>query len=292
MEEVKTVTKPRRGVGTARGTQRLKFSHEHAKTNGLFIAHLDSVKVKMITIGENTSGMPSFNGYEIPRLDITFASNEAADTDRKYVTLSFNAIESNVETIPGGAKEWRINTIFDWMKHILNVYVLKGRELTEKEADALSLAFDDTDEEGNYKAVAVEDVIAAYKTLFENFVAMMDTAKDGKPAYLDKDGKFIPVWIKLIRYIKTKQHKWTAVNGGELSFPTFVGEGCVEIFRQNVAPVIRINSINETILPREDKEETKAPNLPGIGGMMPGAIPGVFGTQADIMAETATDTPF
>ena len=291
MEETKTV-KPRRGLGTARGTQRLKFSHEHANPNGLFIGHIDSVKTRMIAISETSSGMPSFNGLEIPRLDITFASNESDVNQRKYITLSFNAIESNVDTIPGGSKEWRVNTLFDYLKHILNIFYLKGRELTEEEENALSLAFDDTDEEGNYKPVAVEDVISSYKVLFDNFANIMNTGKDGAPVFVDKDGKFIPVWMKLLRYVKTKQHKWSAINNGELSFPTFVGEGVIEIFKLNVKPVLRINTINETIMPREDKEEAKAPNISGYANITGGVIPGVMGDMGNIAVEAATDTPF
>ena len=46
----------RRGIATARGTQRLKFSHSDAKSNGLFIAHLESVDVSTIKIsGESTT---------------------------------------------------------------------------------------------------------------------------------------------------------------------------------------------------------------------------------------------
>ena len=121
----------RRGIASARGTQRLKFSHELAKPNGLFIAHLDSVVVSKILIGEDKTGLPSFNGLQIPRIAITFASNEPEAAKRHYVTISFTAVESNVDTIPGGKKEWQVNAVLDWFKHILNVYVLKGRELTE-----------------------------------------------------------------------------------------------------------------------------------------------------------------
>lgn len=61
---VETKKVSRRGIGTARGTTRLKFSHEQAKQNGLFLGHLDSVAVTMIQIGEDKTGMPSFNGLE------------------------------------------------------------------------------------------------------------------------------------------------------------------------------------------------------------------------------------
>lgn len=53
------------------------------------------------------------------------------------------------------------------MKHIYNVFVLKGRDLTEEEIDALTLPFEDFDENMQYVPVEAEEVIAGYKTVFE-----------------------------------------------------------------------------------------------------------------------------
>lgn len=181
----------RRGISAARGTQRLRFSHEIAKPNGLFIGHLNSVEVSNILIGEDTTGMPSFNGLEIPRLTLTFASNEDEVIKRHFQTIQFSAVESTVKTIPGGDDEWKVNQIFDWMKHILNVFILKGRELTDAEADALSLPFEDFDDNGEYSPIEPETVIAGWKTLFENFENMLNRGADGKPAFKTKEGKII-----------------------------------------------------------------------------------------------------
>lgn len=284
--------KIRRGIATARGTQRLKFTHELAKPNGLFMGHLEAVAVSKINIGESSTGMPSFNGCEIPRLTLTFATNEPEADKRHYATLSFTAVESNVDTIPGGKSDWTVNRIFDYMKHILNVYVLKGRELTEEETNDLSLSFEDFDENGIYVPVAVETVIAAYTTLFENFAAMINTAKDGKPAYLDKDGKFIPVWIKLLRYVKNKKG-WSAINNGDLAFPTFVGEGVIEIWKTNTPASIRVDVIKECITPKEETKEAKTPTVPGIGGMPAGgvAIDPMLQGMPGLSAEAAADGP-
>lgn len=274
----------RRGVATARGTQRMKFNHEMAvAANGLFLAHLDNVEIKKIDISESSTGMPSFNGLTIPTLNLHFVSNP---DNAHFVTLRFTAVESNVDTIPGGKSDWTVNRIFDYMKHILNVYVLKGRELTDEEAAALSLPFEDFDENGQYVPVEAEKVIAGYETLFENFVNMLNTAKDGKPAYLDKDGKHIPLWIKLIRYAK-KKNSWTPIANGDLSFPTFVGEGCIEIFKQNTKPLIRLDSIKERITPMKENE-AKAPNMPGVVSGTPVVDP----MLGNLAAEAADDAPF
>ena len=294
--EVKKVV--RRGVGSARGTTRLKFTHTNAKSNGLFVAHLDDVTVKSITIGEDTTGMPSFNGLEIPKLILTFASNEEDVNKRQYVTLQFTAVESNANTIPGGKEEWKVNSIFDWFKHLLNVYVLKGREMTAEEEAALSLSFEDFNEEGEYVPVDVEDVIAGWKTLFENFENLMNRGREGQPYFKSKDGKFISVWIKLLRYVKSKKG-WSAVNNGDLAFPAFVGEGCVEILKQNSVPALRVDSIREDIKPR-DIQTAKKPNMPsanmmgGMGNMMGGVpVNDLPGDPFDgIGAAAGEDMPF
>lgn len=301
-EEVQNVKKVnRRGVAAARGTTRLKFSHEQAKQNGLFIGHLESVVVSMIQIGEDKTGMPSFNGLEIPKIVLTFASNDPEVSKRNYVTLQFTAVESNANTIPGGKDEWKVNTVFDWFKHILNVYVLKGRELTEDEANALTLSFEDFDEQGEYVPVEPEDVVAGWKTLFENFENIINRGRDGQPYYKSKDGKYIPVWIKLLRYIKTGKKGWQPVNNGDLAFPSFVGEGCIEVYKQNTPPSIRIDSIKEAIIPM-NVEKAKAPNMPtpGIGGIAAPAMGGVpvvdpmvgAGNFNGIATEAAEDMPF
>lgn len=274
VSDVKKVV--RRGVASARGTTRFKFSHKDVKPNGLFIAQLDSVEVKMITIGEETTGMPSFNGLEIPKIVFTFTSTEENANDRRYVTLQFTAVESNAETIPGGKSEWKINSVFDWFKHILNTYVLRGREMTDEEAAALSLDFEDFNEQGEYVPVEPEVVIKAWKSLFENFENIMNRGRDGQPYYKTKDGKPITLWIKLLRYIKAK-NTWKAVNNGDLAFPAFVGAGCIEIFKQNAKPAISVDVVKEDIKPR-NIETAKTPNMPvpGIGGMsnpMMGGVP-------------------
>lgn len=293
IEEVKKVS--RRGLGSARGTARLKFGNDQAKPNGLFLGHLEEVKYGTITIGEDKTGMPSFNGFEIPKLTLTFASNEEDPNKRHYVSKIFTAVESNVNTIPGGKEEWKVNSIFDWLKHVLNVYYLKGRELTDEEAAALSLTFEDFDEQGEYVSVDTEIVINAWKVLFENFENIMNRGKDGKPVYHDKNNKFIPVWLKLLRYVKSRK-SWTPINNGDLSLPQFVGEGCIEIYRQNAVPSIKIDLVKETILIM-NVEKPKTPNMPAVGGMVP-MMGGVAIDQTmnpmgtDISSQTIDDMPF
>ena len=287
----------RRGLGTARGATRLKFTHENAQSNGLFHGGLRSVEVSNIAIGESSSGMPSFNGMEIPRIVLTFTSPDPDVAKRRYVPMSFTAVESNVETIPGGKSDWKVNAIFDMFKHILDVYVFKHREPTEEELAQLSLPFEDFDEQGEYVPVDAEEVAAGWRVLFENFANMLNNGKDDKPVYLNAKGEPINIWMKLLRHIKnTKKKVWTNVTNGDLAFPTFVGEGVIEIWKANTKPVLRIDALKESIHPM-DIDKAKAPTstsgIPAMGGGVP-IDGGQFGNNdfGAISTEGNDDMPF
>ena len=250
----------RRGVSTAVGTTNLKFDTRDMQPNGLFLAHLDKVEVTTFVPGEGKTGMPSFNGLEVPRITFVFASNEDEINKRRKVYLQFNAVESTALTIPGKSEEWKVNIPLNYLKHILDVFVFKGREMTEKEAEALSLDYVDFDENGEYVTVSPETVLAAWKNLFTNIVTLLDTGNNGKPCYKTADNKYIPLWIKLIRYFKVK-NEWKEVNNGSLSFPQFVGEGAIEIFKPNVHPIIKVDITRERIKVMDlQKQAPKAPN--------------------------------
>ena len=138
--EVQTPKKRRgRGINNdLRDVTRKKFDErtDCNKANGLFIGHLEDVKVDWATLKDDVQGMPSFAGMSIPYLTFTFASNHENINERRYVTQRLLPAESNVETIPGGKGAWKVDNIFRFMKHIYNVFVLKGRDLTEEEIDA------------------------------------------------------------------------------------------------------------------------------------------------------------
>lgn len=270
----------RRGISNETvGTTRLRFSHTDAKPNGLFIGHLEGVELSKVDIKEDSAGMPSFRGIELNRLVFTFASNEDDKAKRRYQTLSFMAVESNVNTIPGGKEEWKVTRIFNYLKHILDVYVLRGNAMTPEMEEALSLDFEDYDENGEYCQIAPEVVAAGWNKLFANFYQLFSTAKDGAPAWLTKDQKPIAVWIKLLRYIKSGKNGWTEIDRGNLSFPTYPGEGVLEVYIQNVVPSIKLDATREAIKPM-NIEKKKAPNLqlPG-GGLDLGAGMGIQGSE-------------
>nr|UVY33726.1 MAG: hypothetical protein [Bacteriophage sp.] len=271
--------KVRRGVSNkTQAVAQLKFHEKDAAQNGLFVGHLEEVRVDW----SNNADAKSFTGMSIPRLTFHFASNHANASEKRHVYQTLFPVESNVNTIPGGSEDWRVNNVFNWIKHILDVFYLKGREMTEAEEDALSLTFEDFDENGEYVSVEVEDVIAGYRAIFENAAAMLNGSfelADGevaKPVYKTSDGKYIPCWLKLLRH-KKRKGDWINVGAnGDLAFDGFIGNGVVELLKKDCPPtVLRLDLAKESITPKETKKTPTigAPGMgaPAMGGVMAGA---------------------
>lgn len=273
------VKKNRRGVSNqTKAVNQLRFHEKDASpANGLFIGHLESVSVEWSVNAEGKV----FTGMKVPRILIHAASNHTNANEQRHVYYNINPIESNIATIPGGTEEWKVNNMFNWMKHILDVFYLKGRTMTEEEENALSLPFEDFDENGEYISVEPEDVLAGYRFIFENFVAMMNGQfglKEGevaKPCYKTADGKILPTWMKLLRHKKVKNEWKDVAQNGELGFDPFIGNGVFELVKKDVMPVVlRIDFAKESITPKETKK-TPTIGIPGMstpnmGGVMPG----------------------
>lgn len=296
-----TVKKARRGVSNqTKAVAQLRFHEKDAARNGLFVGHLEDVKVDWSTNSEGKQ----FTGMNVPRVTLHFASNHTVATEQRHVYYTLNPVESTVLTIPTGSEEWKVNNLFNWMKHILDVFYLKGREMTEEEETALALPFEDYDENANYVPVEPEDVVAGYRYIFENFAAMMNgqfNLKDGetpKPCYKQADGKFIPIWLKLLRHKKVKGDWKNVAQNGELGFDSFIGNGVVELLKKDSEPlVLRIDLAKESITPKETK---KAPSIgtpgmtnPGMGGVMVGGPMDMgAGNWGGAAADASGDMPF
>lgn len=56
--------------------------------------------------------------------------------------------------------------------------------------------------------------------------------------------------MKLLRFVKNK-NQWKPIESGnragDLAFPGFVGEGVIEIFKQNTQPILKIDATKESI---------------------------------------------
>lgn len=285
--------KKRKGRGISNETRavtRKKFDERRDanRANGLFLGHLDNVEVNWATLKEDAN-IPQFAGLAIPYLTFTFASNETNINDRKYNTVRFSAVESTVETIPGGKAEWKVNVVFQFLKHVYEVFVLKGREMTEAEEDALTLPFEDFEDDGNggyqYVPLEAEEIVNGYKALFENYVKLLNN--EGKPHYKAANGGILPIWMKLLRFQRVK-NEWKVVLGGnqagELAFPTFIGEGVIELYEQGKEPSIKVDPHKESIVFKEEAMKAKTPNVGSpVGGVAPAPVanPAFGGTPAN-----------
>lgn len=267
--------KLKRGVNNqTQAVNQLKFHEKDAAQNGLFIGHLEEVRVDWSTNAESKS----FTGMNIPRLTYHFTSNHANINERRHVYNTLFPVESNVNTIPGGVDAWRVDNVLHWIKHMLDVFYLKGRQLTPAEEDALTLSFCDYDENGEYVAVEPQEVIDGYTTLFNNVVAIM-TGKfnlaEGDtphPCYKDANGKPISIWMKLLRHRRRKNNWINVGQNGELGFDQFIGSGVIEIQKPNTPPaILRIDLSKESITPKETNIQPTigAPGM-GMGGVMAG----------------------
>lgn len=277
------VKKNRRGVSNeTRAVSQLKFHEKDAAQNGLFIGHLADVTMNWAVAKENTS----FAGLKMPYLTFHFASQHANPAEQRHVYNSLFPVESNIATIPGGTDEWRVNNVLNWIKHMLDVYYLRGRQLNEMEEDALSLPFTDFDDNGEYVMVEPQTVLDGYAAMFANAVAMFDgkfnlpEGETPKPCYKDANGKPIAVWMKLLRHRKAKKGWVNVTQNGDLGFDSFLGAGAIEIFKGagTLPAILRLDLSKESITPKDTKRE---PTLGGqaMPGIMPGAVmPGVMPT--------------
>lgn len=292
--------KVRRGISNnTQAVNQLKFHEKDAAQNGLFVGHLADVKVEW-SVGSDNS---SFAGLKMPRLTYHFASNHANLSEQRHVYQTIFPIPSNVATIPGGDNEWQVNNLFRWIKHILDVFYLKSRQLTEAEEDALSLPFVDFNEEtGEYIQVDPEVVLDGYATLFNNVAAMMNgtfnvaEGETPKCCFKDANGKPISIWMKLLRHKKTRKGWTDVVQNGELGFDSFIGAGVIEILKPNASPsILRLDLSKESITPKDTKKQPTigVPGNPGMGAVMAGGMPmGMPDTTGAFAAAGEDEMPF
>lgn len=294
--------KNRRGVSNeTKAVSQLKFHEKDAAQNGLFIGHLAEVTLDWSVGKEGTA----FAGLKQPRLTFHFASQHANVNEQRHVYNSLFPVASNIATIPNGTDAWQVDNVLNWIKHMLDVYYLKGRMMTEAEEDALTLPFCDFDDNGEYISVDPEEVLKGYATVFANTIAMLEgrfgLAENETPkcAYKTADGKPIAVWMKLLRHKKTKKGWTNVLQNGELGFDSFIGAGCIEIFKGNGTnpAILRLDLSKESITPKDTKKE---PTLGGQmmsgmmgGAVMPGAMPtGIPNDNSAFAAAGNDDLPF
>lgn len=271
--------KVKRGVSNAtQAVASLKFNEKDAsRANNLFVGQLKEVTVEYSTNADNKD----FPSMAVPRISLHFCSNHQNAAEVRHYYHNIFPVPSNVNTIPGASEEWKVNNVFAWIKHVLDVFYLRGRELNDAEVDALALPFDDTDDDGNYSPVDAEDVLAGYRVVFDNAVAMLNGAfgleegKVAKACYKDAAGAGLPIWMKLLRH-KKRKNEWINVGqNGDLAFDGFIGNGCIELLvKDKPASILRVDLSKESITPKETKK------VPTVGAGFAGAMDAMAGMPA------------
>lgn len=295
-----TPKKKRRGVSNeTHAVASLKFTEKDAAQNGLFIGHLAEVRIDWSVNNEGGN----FTGLKVPRITLHFASNHTNAAEQRHYYHSIFPVPSNVDTIVGGKEEWKVNNVLAWIKHLLDILYLKGRELTPAEEDALAIPFEDSDEDGNYIAIDPEEVLAGYAAIFKAAVSMLNgefglaEGETAKPCYKTADGKPISLWMKLLRHNKRKGEWQNVGPNGDLAFDNFIGAGVIEIQKGNNPPaILRVDFSRESITP---KEVNKRPSVgvPAMSGIMAGAGMQPMGDATGMPAngaytEASSDMPF
>lgn len=302
--------KRRRGINNeTRSASRKKFQHTDAvKGVGLFLGNVD-IRKEWVTFGEKEGGRSQFMGCKVPKFVVEFSSLGNNVSEKKYAYINILPVESNVDTIPGGSKEWAFTQPIATIKHILEVFVLRGRTFTDEELDMLELGYEDYDEDGSFVPVEPEEILKSWSILFDNVLKLIETGNNGKSALLDASGKPVEVWSKLLRYIKYKG-EWQPIQDGDLVFPHFVGEGIFELVRRDKdtklkkQPSMILDITKECITPMNI--EKKKPNIgvgAGVGipvgaGIIPPAAPNIGVENAGGFAgafatdENGSDLPF
>lgn len=264
-------------------TSALKFHESDAESNGLFIGELESVTVDMVNASENN---PAFSGLKMPRLTYKFGSKHQG-ASKKHAYIVHLPVPGSPTTLPSAGKGgdyWKVNAITQYAKHILEIFYLKGRELTPEEDNFSGLDLPYMNEDGSYNDIPQDLVIDAYTEFFTHIAAMLNgeyNLKEGetpKPCFKDNNGTPVKIWMKLIRASKNSTKGWVNNGDGSLGFPTFVGEGVFEAYKQGVLPsIIRLDTSKETIKPLPEVKKT-----PTIGAGIPTTLGG-----ADMAAAAA-----
>lgn len=296
------VKKNRRGISNeTKAVSQLKFHEKDAAQNGLFIGHMADVTLNWAVAKEGTS----FAGLKMPYLTFHFVSEHKTIAEQRNYYHSIFPVESNIATIPGGSDEWRVNNVFNFIKHILDTFYLRNRPFTEKEEDDLSLPFCDTDDNGEYVMVDPQVVLDGYAAMFTTALNMLEgkyNLAEGevpKPCYKDANGKPITLWMKLLRHRKAKKGWVNITPNGDLGFDGFIGNGVIEIFKgQGTMPaILRLDLSKESITPKDTKKEPNL-NIPGMpgnmmgGGVMAATMPAGIPTDNSAFAAAGEDMPF
>ena len=209
--------------------QRLGFKPNTDLYNGLCLANISKVEVEEVDIpsvkDDGTPSMWDMAGHKSYNFIIEF--KQSGDKEARFITLRESIVGGNTKDgSPIEPKTWNnlVSEQFKRLQHIVNVLDKAGLGTKSKEVSE-TLYPDYAD--------SVEARIAKAKKLFNHFADMIN-GKGEKPRY---DG--VTFWLKVIAKIPEQTY---------LIIPNYVGKGYLEVFYNNVAPVLEFSSNETTIL--------------------------------------------
>lgn len=215
-------------------TNRLKFK-PIKEFDDLCLGHLEDVRVEINEVKKvNDKGQEStweYAGNMIPQLVFEFKNDAFKDekvVDRYYLHREriIGAVHSDGSPIADTKLEGMYGSMWDRIKHIHDAY----------SGSPNYKPFDDEVPEINEKAT-VEERVKQFTKFFKFVADAFNKGADGQTPIYKSAGKPIVMNMKLVAEYK---------EGKYLAFPTFVGEGFIEVHKSGVEPTIEIKP-NETV---------------------------------------------
>lgn len=199
--------------GKKQVTQDLGFKPQE-ELDFLTKGHLVSVKVVEKKVekkkDDGSDNLWEYAGFTVPHLQFTFIQAKKDKNERNRV-----------------------------LNHVENVITFKSNEgvaidmsviesLFEQMNDRVVHIHDAFKDEGNYapmpdfefsQGATIKERLEAFKVLFENIAQAFNVGLNDKPLYIDKDGKPVPLYIKILPEYK---------RGTYYTLPTYVNKGFIE----------------------------------------------------------------
>lgn len=232
-------------------TSKLKFKPVEEFDN-LCLGKLVSVEVVENESAKiNDQGVESnweYAGNMIPKLKFNFESvkhpkQSESEYDTRYYTHTeeiIGAITKTGEPIKSKTLIRLYTSMFDRIKHIYDAYS------TTTNYKPLADNIPEIDETTN---IPSEARVKQFKKFFMFFVNSFNKGLDGKTPIFMANGKSIAMTMKLVADYRS---------GKFLAFPTFVGEGFIEVFKSGKRPTIEIKPDERVTLIAEVPKTTGA----------------------------------
>jgi len=261
-----SITLKRKITKDTRTKAPLRFKPNMKVNGGLCIGFLSKVVVDTVNIKDN-SKLELYRGMEIPRISFIFEGKVKMGAEVPSYIHSF--MPPDVTDEDKFNKQW--DSFAPSVKHFLEEHAKSfGQiDLTDDQYAMLELAdpVDDTP----------VSIIAVFKDLYDN-IKILAEGGEGKISVEDDKGKVsskkvkftslirkedveILLHIKLLLYTNGRE-----VNRGNPGLPMYVGDGLIELFRENIVPNLCIRKEKGDSVEPKERQAVAPNNMPGLAG--------------------------